>query len=205
MKINPRLLQLNRTISLVPKLEWCRHRLDLRQEGVERVLSKAPSIFTYSIDDKLEPFLSWFQNRLNLEDYDLRRCILRYPTLFHSSPSTLKTNLQWLQKVLVLDNDELSKMIVYRPDLLYLSLASNLEPTLIFYKMCLGDDEAVAFLRRNPPAFAASLEKRLRPRLRQLEDLGVPIDPYAVRLMIYLSEKKWLDTLGQSGSTDWRT
>jgi hypothetical protein len=46
--------------------------------------------------------------------------------------------LKWLQGQLSLDGDELAKLIEGQPPLLGLSILTNLEPTLDFYKECIG-------------------------------------------------------------------
>lgn len=82
----------------------------------------------------------------------------------------MEDKLEWLQQRLSLTDEQVSAIIQKTPKLLSCSINSNLEPTLNFYIDALGKDDALAFVTRNPVSFAYSLEKRLKPRLKQALD-----------------------------------
>jgi len=66
-----------------------------------------------------------------------------------------------------------------------------LEPTLNFYIDALGKDHALAFVTRIPASLSYSLEKRLKPRLKQALDVGMVVDSKLVSLIMFYTNEKW--------------
>lgn len=156
---------------------------------------------------KLES-VDWWQSQFKLEKFEFKKnIVLGQPDLLSSLRSTkLAPKLQWLQEELHFDDKGLLNLIQRAPSILNHSITRSCEPKLNFYKMCMGEDEAVRLLQRNPSAFRFSLEKRLKPRLQQLEDLGIPIDGTVVRAMSTCTEKKWharLERMKEENSSPW--
>ena len=81
------------------------------------------------------------------------------------SPSEkIEPNLNWFQEELELeDASELTRLAVSQPQILGLSIPNNLQPTLDFFKMCIGDVKAVQLVRKCPVLMGVSLEKQLKP------------------------------------------
>ena len=82
-------------------------------------------------------------------------------------------------------------MMQRSPGLLSCSIDRNLEPTLNFYIDALGKDHALAFVTRIPASLSYSLEKRLKPRLKQALDVGMVVDSKLVSLIMFYTNEKW--------------
>ena len=103
----------------------------------------------------------------------------------------MEPKLEWIQQRLYLTEDELSDMIQKQPALFGCNIPNNLEPTLNFYIDALGKEEALALVTRNPHSFTFSLEKRLKPRLKQALDVGMVIDYKLVSLIMLYTNEQW--------------
>ena len=98
----------------------------------------------------------------------------------------------WLQKELnVGDGSQLGRIIAMQPPLLAYSISNNLQPTLDFFKMCLGDEEAVESAKRNPKMLSYGLESRLKPRLKQVKQAGIQIDSTMVAYICKKRDDQW--------------
>ena len=83
-------------------------------------------------------------------------------------------------------------MMQKHPPLFGYNIDTNLEPTLDFYIDTLGDkSEALALVTRNPVAFGVSLEKRLKPRLKEAQNAGMSINTKLMNLIMVYTKEKW--------------
>lgn len=104
----------------------------------------------------------------------------------------LDPTLRWLQQRLDLTEDaDLGRLIAICPSLLSFNVKTNLEPTLNFFKECLGEEAGVSFAVKHPTTFTYSLEKRLKPRFEQVQQKGIEIDPGCVHRLAYMTEGRW--------------
>lgn len=132
-----------------------------------KVLIRFPQMIGYSVKAKLKPFADYF-NSIGI--VDLKNLVVR-------SPQALGLSLELNIKPTILffsDNgytmEELSITILRFPQLLGLSTQGNIRPKWEFFvEMGRANSELVDF----PQYFGYSLEKRIKPRFRALEQRGV--------------------------------
>jgi hypothetical protein len=90
-----------------------------------------------------------------------------------------------------LDSTSLSLVVQLMPTLLHLNVETNLEPTIRFYEECVGLDAARMYLAKDPSLCAYSLENRLKPRLAEGREAGIPIDTGTISRMARCPKDQW--------------
>ena len=175
------------------KLDWLQKRLALDDTSLNRMILRMPKLLSYSIPNKIEPTLEWLQRRLELDDAALSKMILLNPSILGNSiTDNLEPKLEWLQQHLSLTDDELSDMIQKQPALFGYNIPNNLEPTLDFYIGALGSKrDAITYVRQKPKSFSYSLEKRLKPRLKQALDVGMAVGAKLLYLINVYTNEQW--------------
>ena len=197
---NPEILQLSSDNNIGPTIEFLQQRLNLTDARLGAYIRKYPGILRLSMSQNLEPSLSWFQNRLDLTDAQLNTMAYRAggSLLSLSISDKVEPNLAWLQEQLKLTDIKLQKIVVEQPVLTWLSVPSNLEPTLNFYVDAFdGDDKApvIRLLTNQPVLFTYSLKRRLEPRLKEAKAANMTIDTTCLRNIAKYTNETWSNTL----------
>ncbi|CAN0007601.1 unnamed protein product, partial [Discosporangium mesarthrocarpum] len=145
--------------------DWMQERLGFDRKQVQKVLSVSPDMIGYKCP-ALETKLEWLQKSLGLEFDDALKVVCIYPAFFRQSTDTLEEKRVWLGERLGLDVEEIAKMFRTFPALFTYSIMDNLEPTLDWLEIELGDKTmAHRVISRNPRIFGCSLEDTLRPKI----------------------------------------
>jgi hypothetical protein len=173
-------------------------RLLLDDASISKLVKKEASFlgFGYSIDDNLEPKLAWLQDRLSLDDKSLSKLVQAKPqVLYYSIEDNLEPTLSWLQKRLSLNDKSLCFVIQRMPSLLGLNIDKNLEPTIKFYEDCVGSNAAIQLIAKDPRILTASLENRLKPRLLECQEAGIPVDTGTMMRIAKYTELSWSNSM----------
>ena len=109
---------------------------------------------------------------------------------------TLEPKLQFLKERFSATDAELSHIVQRSPKILTMNCSRNLEPTIEFYVECLGEEGAIQAIKKYPSLLLASLEKRLKPRLKDAYAANITIDTGCMTRMTRYSEKMWQASLG---------
>jgi len=182
--------------NLEPKLEWLHQRLNLDGAAVGKMVQRLPSLLSFSVDDNMKPKVGWLQQRLDLDDAAIGKMIQQCPFIFSTTADTIETKLNWLQWRLHLDDAALSAMIQRLPRILSCNVDTNIKPTLNFYIDALGNEREVFVLVTSyPDLFSYSLEKRLKPRLRDAKDAGIVIDSGCLIRLAKYTDDRWQKSL----------
>jgi hypothetical protein len=193
---NPSVLNFSVADNLEPKLSWLQERLSLENTSLSQIVQKFPSVLTYSTECNLKPKLLWLQERLSLDNASLSKLVKTLPAVLgYSIEKNLKPKLVWLGERLVLDDASLSLVIQRQPSLFGCEIYTNLEPTIKFYEDCVGSDATRTMIAKRPSLLGYSLEKRLKPRLAEAREAGIPIDTGTVQRMAKYTEDKWSNGL----------
>jgi hypothetical protein len=163
----------------------------LNEKELSKLVQSLPAVLGLSIEENLEPKLEYLQKRLLLDEKELSKLMQRLPSVFGSSTENLETKLEYLQKRLLLNEKELSKLVQRLPSVLSYNIESNLEPTIEFFEDLIGVDEAMGVLVKDPSFLSRSLEKRLKPRLAEVREAGIPIDFGTLSRMAKCTEEQW--------------
>ncbi len=70
-----------------------------------------------------------------------------------------------------------------------------MEPAIKIYEDCVGSDAARTIIATSPSLLDSSLEKRLKPRLADCQEAGIPIDTGTVQRMAMNTEDLWSNGL----------
>jgi len=144
------------------------------------------------MSENLASKLDWLQKRLGLNDEQLSKMVWKCPNLFqYSIPKKMEPTLLWLQEWLGLGNDGLSRVLTRVPTLFHCSVDTNLVPTFEFYERCIGTRETQELLRSYPTLLCYSLERRLKPRLEEVKNLGLEVDSAMLMRMGQYTEDQW--------------
>jgi hypothetical protein len=192
----PAVLGLSIDDNLEPKLAWLQDRLDMDDKTLSKMVGTLPAVLGLSVEDNLEPKLKWLQGRLGLDSKSLQKLVKRYPSVFSCGiDETLEPKLAWLQERLSLDDKSLSFVIHRQPPILGCNIATNLEPTIKFFEDCVGSNAAIQLIAKDPRIIAASLENRLKPRLVECQEAGIPVDTGTIRRIAKLTESGWSNSM----------
>jgi hypothetical protein len=164
----------------------------LDDKSLSKLVQTLPSVLGLSIEENLEPKLVWLQERLSLDDKSLSKLVQRLPAVLGLSiEDNLEPKLSWLQERLELDCKSLCSVIQLLPSLLGMGIETNIDPTIEFYEDCVGSNAAIQMIAKNPRILGSSLEKRLKPRLAQVQEAVIPLDTATITRMAQYTEKQW--------------
>jgi len=142
-----------------------------------------------SVNEKL----TFWQDRLLLDENQLRKFVLVYPSLLRfSTEENIVPKLKYFQKRLSMDDEQLRGFFIRSPKFVGHNIESNLEPKIAFFESLIGVDEAKAMLMATPGTMLTrSLEGRIKPRLAEVQEAGLPIDAAALLRIAKYTEEKW--------------
>jgi hypothetical protein len=144
----------------------------------------------------MEPKLTWLQERLEMDGKRLSKLVKTHPAVFgYSIDDNLVPKLAWLQERLSLDDESLCELVQKLPSLLSYEIDKNLEPTIKFYEDCVGSNAAIQLIASNPRILGSSLENRLKPRLVECQEAGIPVDTGIVDRIACYTELKWSNSM----------
>jgi len=91
-----------------------------------------------------------------------------------------------------MDDEQLREFFIKAsPNLLGQSIELNLEPKIVFFESLIGVNAAKILLIANPYMLTRSLEKRIKPRLAEAQEAGLPINAAALARIALHTEKRW--------------
>ena len=189
----PTVLLQNYTTGIEPKLDWFEDRFDLNKFQMKKIILRHPKLLLSSVENTFEPNIAWLKDRLLLDEASVRKIILRQPAiLYYSTTEKMEPFLLWLQSSLSVDDVHVLAWVVKcHPSLFDFSITRNLEPTLEFFKECIGTEQAVKFVLKYPKTLSYGLETRLKPRLKQVKELGIELDEGCLQRMCQNTNSTW--------------
>jgi hypothetical protein len=126
----------------------------------------------------------------------LSKLVKSLPAIFSFSIEyNFEPKLGWLGERLVLDDASLSVVVQQSPSLLDLNIETNLEPTTFFYEECVGLDAVTACITKSPDLCDYSLENRLKPRLAEVQEAGIPLNTGTISRMARYTELVWSNSM----------
>ena len=124
-----------------------------------------------TLDDKAGSI----QSDLSLSDDELSDLVSKFPTLLGYCPEkNVRQKLRYLRTRFELDEDALKNLVLKQPALFSLS-QGNIEEKLQFYSKLVGEREAKRLVVERSYLLMKSLEKRLKPRLEEVEKSGTKV------------------------------
>jgi len=164
----PSVLTASVRADLRPVFAFLSEDLGVPESAHRRVVVKCPRVLACSVRDQLRPALIYLR-RLGFRD--TRVLALQDPILLVSSVErTLAPKLQFLAG-LGMSRDDAVAMVLRCPALFTFSIERNYRPKFEYLVEAMGC--GVEDIKAFPQFFAFSLEKRIAPRHRAVEEAGV--------------------------------
>jgi hypothetical protein len=168
----------------------------LDEKSLSKLVQAKPQVLGYSVEENMEPKLTWLQMRLAFDDKSLSKLVKSFPSVFSlSMEASLEPKLTWIQDRLLLDDKSLCFVIQRMPPLLGCNIATNLEPTIKFYENCVGSKAAIQLISKTPSILGSSLENRLKPRLVEFQEAGIPMDTASIIRIAKYTELGWSNSM----------
>lgn len=165
--------------------------LSLTEKELSKMILRHPRILCHS-SDFIDKKLLYWKEKLQLEEVTaLKKIALAQPSGMFLSSDNVEHRLEYLQSRLSLSDSQLVSLIVRSFGVVCLAIDNNLQPKIMFIEKLLGFDEMKELLLRCPYVLMASLENRLKPRMLQMQKLGLPIDQGAISRIQSYSEARW--------------
>ncbi|ONI11067.1 hypothetical protein PRUPE_4G085200 [Prunus persica] len=166
----PNILTSSIKSDLNPVFIFLSEDLKVPEHSFRKVINKCPRLLACSVIDQLKPALFYLQ-RLGFKDLDA----LAYHDsvlLVSSVEKTLIPKLEFLQS-LGFPRDEAVGMVLRCPGLLTFSIENNFTPKFEYFSVDMG--KKLEELKQFPQYFAFSLEKRIKPRHKEVVQRGVEV------------------------------
>ncbi|PUZ36702.1 hypothetical protein GQ55_9G059500 [Panicum hallii var. hallii] len=164
----PSVLTASVRADLRPVFAFLSEDLGVPESAHRRVVVKCPRVLACSVRDQLRPALIYLR-RLGFRDS--RALALQDPILLVSSVErTLAPKLEFLAG-LGMSRDDAVAMVLRCPALFTFSIDRNYKPKFEYLVEAMGG--GVEDIKAFPQFFAFSLEKRIAPRHRAVEEAGV--------------------------------
>ncbi|OVA08600.1 Mitochodrial transcription termination factor-related [Macleaya cordata] len=172
----PKILTSNIKNDLSPVFQFLSRDLNVPNQNFRRAINKCPRFLVSSVRDQLKPALFYLQ-RLGFKDLEA----LAYQDsvlLVSNVENTLIPKLEYL-KSLGFSKEDAVGMVLRCPGLFTFSVENNFKPKFgYFVEEMEGKLEE---LKEFPQYFAFSLEKRIKPRHKEIVESGVKV-PLALLL-----------------------
>jgi len=183
-------------------LKWM-EEIGVGGEKIKRCLVKYPNLFTLSVKSNMIPKVEWMESRLGL-DRDrghITRVVTMFPPIMWLSRKNLEDKVGYLQDTFGWDERDVRKMVLNMPQVLGLALEGNIKLTVEYYleQGCDVGMMGEVFLE-NPSLLMYSLEGRIKPRVREMEEKGILVK-YAPLYLVGRPEKTWKRWIETQGGT----
>ena len=126
---------------MYPKFANLQLRLQLNGSALKKMILRAPSILSCSVENSIAPTLDWLEERLGLNENELRRLAHNRPQLLVLKLENLRSKLEFLQFRLHVDDLSLKRIVLRSPTILICSTDKNIAPTLDWLKKTLDLDD----------------------------------------------------------------
>ncbi|KAK3421895.1 hypothetical protein EUGRSUZ_G02491 [Eucalyptus grandis] len=164
----PQLLTSDPDADLYPVFDFLLHEALIPFPDLPKSVLRCPRILVCSVDAQLRPALAFLRHFgfVGRHAITCQTSLLLVSSVEH----TLLPKIEFLQS-LGLDHGEVSRMAIRSPGLLTMSVENNMRPKAEFFLRDMRG--SLAELKRFPQYFSFSLERKIRPRHRMLEEHGL--------------------------------
>ena len=161
--------------SMKESQQWIQQRFGLSDAKIAQMCRQRSQLL-YSNTTTLGDNTNSIQAVLSLSDDELSDLVSKYPAILccYSIEENIKPKLRYLRTRFELDDDALKNLVLKAPQLFGYS-ETNIEEKLQFYSALAGEREAKRLVIKSSNLLTKSLEKRLKPRLEEVEKCGVKV------------------------------
>ena len=181
--------------SLEGHLNPCAHyfcdEVGFSPQELRTVVVKFPRILSYSLK-KIKHVAGFLRYEVGCSGIQTKRILYQAPQVVCLNNEKLRSKVTYLQKALDLNEFELRKLISGMPSVLKCSIEKNIAPKVEYLSAELGDSLKDIIVLQ-PSLLGYSLEKRVRTRLEQLKDKGVPLRKITIGITLTDDKfRKWI-------------
>ena len=172
--------------------QWIQQRFGLGDAKIAR-MSKNQPLMLFSNTATLDHKADLIQADLSLSDEELSDIVSKFPVILRLSPEeNVRPMLQYLRTRFELDEAALKNWILKAPSLISYS-ENTIEERLQFYSNLVGEREAKRLVIKSYNLLMKSLNKRLKPRLEEVEKSGVKVrwNETLLRRMAVRTNDQW--------------
>ncbi|XP_043689649.1 transcription termination factor MTEF1, chloroplastic [Telopea speciosissima] len=188
----PKILTSSIKDELVSVFRFLSQDLKVPEHNFRKVVNKCPRLLVSSVKDQLKPALFYLQ-RLGFKD--LEALAYQDPVLLVSNvENTLIPKLDCLVN-LGFSRDDAVGMVLRCPGLFTFSVENNFKPKFGYFVEEMGG--SLEELKEFPQYFAFSLEKRIKPRHREVVESRLKMVPLA--LMLKSTDEEFKELLLRQG------
>ena len=160
--------------SMLDSQKWIQERFGLVDAKIAQMCRNRPELLfsnTTTLNNKADSI----QADLSLTDDELSGLVSKFPTILgFSIEKKIRPKLRYLRVRFELDEDALKDLLLKAPSLFGLA-DDTIEKKLQFYSNIVGEREAKRLVIKSNNLLKVSLEKRLKPRLEEVEKSGVKV------------------------------
>ena len=155
--------------------QWIQQRFGLGDAKIAQMCRHMPQLL-YSNTTTLGDKAGKIQADLSLGDEELGDLVSKFPAIMCclSPEKNVRPKLRYLRTRFELDEDALKHLVLKATSLFSLS-QGNIEEKLQFYSKLVGEREAKRLVVERSYLLMKSLEKRLKPRLEEVEKSGTKV------------------------------
>eukprot|EP00960_Hanusia_phi_P070824 767408-Hanusia_phi.AAC.6 len=132
----PQLLGLSIKENLRPTVRYLVEEVGISQEKLNKTIVTHPQLLAYSIDNNLRPKLVLLQQHADIPKERLADVITRCPHVLGYSEGHILAFIKFLSEELGIERSKLARIITYSPQLIGLSVESNLRPKAMWKTTC---------------------------------------------------------------------
>jgi mTERF domain-containing protein len=189
----PPILDYNLNNHILPISRYLVVELEFAPIEVRQILLKFPRLITWSIF-KIKHVVGYLRYELGMDAAQVKRILYQAPQVIGLSETNLKNKVQYLRETFAFKEEELRKVVAGMPTLILCSTDTNLHPKIEFLSGVLGDRELRGAILLQPSLLGYSLDKRIRPRMKAILDIGA--HPRAITVGISMKDdafRLWLN------------
>lgn len=189
----PPIVDYNLNNHILPISRYLVVELEFAPIEVRQILVKFPRLITWSLF-KIKHVVGYLRYELGMDAAQVKRLLYQAPQVIGLSEANLKNKVHYLRETFAFKEEELRKVVAGMPTLILCSTATNLHPKIEFLRGVLGDRELRGAILLQPSLLGYSLDKRIRPRMQAILDIGA--HPRAITVGISMKDdafRLWLN------------
>lgn len=203
----PNLLAFSIDNNIKPTIQFLLNDIGLSVTQVGKVIWRFPEVLGLSIENNLRPKIKYLTKSLHITtsssstNNNLASLIERDPRILgFNMISSFPIKINFFINELYFTIDELRTLFIKRPQILTLSISSNIKPKIDYYKEnChyLTTQELKQWILDNPAELTFNLKNRIIPRLHVLKENNLRLLKDTPANIISKSEKSFLEWLNE--------
>lgn len=181
----PSILHLSVQKGLMPRVQYLKEEVGISAEDIPLLIQRSPAVLTFSIENQMQPRIEFLLD-MGISKENVVKMITRHPQMLHYSFENLEEKLKFLGEIGMNDN-EAALTVTRLSQFFSLSVKDSLRPKFTYLTDELGGTKDTCV--KYPAYFSLSLDQRIRPRHKFLEQFNLAPDPFPMKLLSVKDEE----------------